>query len=329
MGFKHLLLIAGVATAVCCGSSGPKIQPSPVPVVDDPVVSCPADIAVTTHNGAIPTISFDVPTAEKGAAPVTVVCTPASGTPFGNGNTTVTCEATDSRAHKGSCAFLVKVTPTPRLIKTTFMAFGDSLTEGKTLTFQGVVTTPDRQPDPVFNSPVSYVTKLDALLAARYQDQIVTIIAEGYGGKSSDDDKTREREELDQFKPDAILLLEGTNNVLQAPTAANITSAADGLQTMVQNAKARGVRVFLATLPRINAHAPGYKNDPGAEAAIPQINTRIAGIAAAENVTLVDMFAAVPITAVGPDGVHLTATGYGLMADEWLKAIIATMEVKQ
>ena len=97
---------------------------------------------------------------------------------------------------------------------------------------------------------------------------------------------------------------------------------------MVQNAKARSVRVFLATLPRVNSHAPGYQNNAGAEAAVSQLNTRIVGIAAAENVTIVDMFSAVPVTEIGADGVHLTAAGYGIMADEWLKAIIETMEVK-
>ena len=326
MGFKHLLLVAGAATGVCCGTGGPKVQPSPV--IDDPVVSCPSDIAVTTHNGAIPAISFDVPAADKGAPPVTVVCTPASATEFGNGITTVTCEATDSRARKGRCTFLVTITPTPRLVKTTFLAFGDSLTEGKPSTrVQSVVVTPPRDP-PVFNSDISYVTQLDAKFRARYQDQTITIYAEGLGGRSSDDDKERERQELIDLNPDALLLLEGTNNVLNDPSPANILSAGDGLQKMVQNAKARSVRVFLATLPRVNSHAPGYQNNAGAEAAVSQLNTRIVGIAAAENVTLVDMFSAVPLTEIGADGVHLTAAGYGIMADEWLKAIIETMEVK-
>jgi lysophospholipase L1-like esterase len=328
VGFKHLLLVTGAATALSCGTGGPKVQPSPVPVIEDPVVSCPSDIAVTTHNGAIPTITFDVPTADKGAPPVAVVCTPASGTEFGNGATTVTCEATDSRARKGSCTFLVTVTPTPRLVKTTFLAFGDSLTEGKPATrVQSEIAIPQREP-PVLNTDISYVTQLDAKFRARYQDQTITIYADGFGGRSADDDKERERQALIDVNPDALLLLEGTNNLLDDPSSANIRSAGDALQKMVQNAKARGVRVFLATLPRVNSHAPGYQNNAGAEAAVPLLNSRIVGIAAAENVRLVDMFSAVPLTEIGVDGVHLTVGGYGIMADEWLKAIIDTMEVK-
>ena len=52
----------------------------------------------------------------------------------------------------------------------------------------------------------------------------------------------------------------------------------------------------------------------------------ITALAATENVRLVDMYAAIPTTAVGSDGLHLKAQGYDLMAAEWLKAIIATME---
>ena len=94
--------------AVSCGS-GPTVQPSPV--IEDPIVNCPSDISVTAHSGSSPTVSFDAPTAAKGAPPVTVLCTPASGTAFKNGVTPVTCEATDSRAHKASCSFSVVVTP--------------------------------------------------------------------------------------------------------------------------------------------------------------------------------------------------------------------------
>src|SRR5712691_5459932 len=122
-------MAAWVATALSCGS-GPVVQPSPV--IEDPIVSCPADISVTGHNGQNPTVSFDTPMPFRGLAPVTVVCTPSSGSAFKNGITTVTCEATDARAHRGDCSFSVVVTSIPLLVKTRFMAFGDSLTEGKT-----------------------------------------------------------------------------------------------------------------------------------------------------------------------------------------------------
>jgi lysophospholipase L1-like esterase len=208
------------------------------------------------------------------------------------------------------------------------MAFGDSLTEGKTtLLPQGAVVIPTRVP-PVYNNDVSYVSQLYAKLAERYQDQEVTMIAEGYGGRTAAADRDREREALDQWRPDALLLLEGTNDVYNVPDAPGINSAAEAIQGMVRDAKARGVRVLLATLPPVNSHAPAPKVNMGTELAIPLLNQRIKAIAAAENVTLVDLFAVVPVTELGNDGLHLTPTGYGLMADEWMKAIIDKMEIK-
>jgi lysophospholipase L1-like esterase len=222
--------------------------------------------------------------------------------------------------------FSVVVTPIPLLSKTRFMAFGDSLTEGKTtLLPRGAVVIPTREP-PVYNSEVSYVSQLSAKLTERYRDQEITIIAEGFGARTTIDDKDREREVLDQWRPDALLLLEGTNDLNRSPGTAGINSAADALQRMVRDAKARGVRVFLATLPPMVP--PGFRTYPEAAAAVPVLNARIRNIAAVENVALVDMYAALSTVNVGPDGVHLTAEGYGIMANEWLKAIIDTMEIK-
>ena len=313
--------------AICCG--GRKSPNPPTPVPDPPTVSCPADIALVSHQAKPqPTADFDTPPAQGGELPVNVTCSPTSGSEFPNGQTIVTCEATDARGRKGSCMFSVTVTPIPLLAKTRFMAFGDSLTEGKTtLLPRGAVVIPKREPN-VYNNDVSYVSQLSAKMTERYQDQEITIIAEGYGGRTAAGDRDREREVLDQWRPDALLLLEGTNDVYNVPDAPGINSAADAIQGIVRDAKARRVRVLLGTLPPVNSHAPAPKVNMGTELAIPLLNQRIRAIAAAENVTLVDLFAVIPVTELGNDGLHLTATGYGLMANEWLKAIIDTMEIK-
>ena len=317
-------VVAAAAITIRCSRGVP-----PSRVIDDPVLNCPSDLELRAHGGQKPTGSFDSPVTANGSPPITVACTPASGTAFDNGVTVVTCVATDSRAHKASCSFSVVVTPVPQLTKTTFLAFGDSLTVGTTtLVFRGAIVA---DPPPVFNTSVSYVEQLYSRLVTRYQDQSITIIADGIGGRFTGDDKDREREVLDHWRPDALLLLEGTNDMLNFPDVPGINSAAEALQRMVRDAKARGVRVSLATLPRINSHAPQPRNGTdlaAAEAAVQVLNERIRSIAAAENVTLVDLFAAIPDTVIGNDGVHLQASGYEIMADEWLRAIVETMEIK-
>lgn len=310
-----------------CGG-GPTVQPTPI---DDPIVTCPSDISVIAHNGLLPTVAFDVPAALKGVPPVTVTCTPSSGSQFANGVTTVTCEAIDVRSHKGSCTFNVVVTPIPQLLKTKFMAFGDSITEGKTSLRAPGIVVPGQCPNPsgfCFNNSPSYVEQLSVKLAARYQDQATTLIAEGLGDEEAGQGKLRLPGLLSAYKPDALLLLEGANELLHADFTGQtpaIDSAANALRVMVQTAKGRGVRVFIGTLlpmdpSRRSTQAPS----------VPILNERIKAIAAQEKetVTLVDLYAAVPLAMIGGDGLHPKPEAYSVMADEWMKAIQAAFEAK-
>jgi lysophospholipase L1-like esterase len=326
----RLLLAGAIATALSCGGSGPSVQPSPT--IEDPVVSCPSDISVTAHSGSSPTAVFDVPTASKGAPPVTVSCTPSSGSQFSDGVTNITCEAIDSRAHKGSCSFSVVVTPVPHLLKTKFMALGDSLTEGKTRVISGIIVVPGNTTPPIFNAAGSYPEILNSKLAARYQDQTITMVAFGRGLETAGEGKIRLRDYWDQFNADAVMLLEGTNDLTDVSTNTTdginraMDSVVEALRTDIVFAKGKGARVFLGTLlPLLPPVAPNPV------AAVPVVNVRIKALAVEQNVTLVDINAAVPPSMISTiDGIHPKpgSDAYSLMADAWLNAIIATMEVK-
>jgi lysophospholipase L1-like esterase len=280
------------------------------------------------HQGqSQPTANFDTPTASEGQAPVNVTCSPGSGTEFQNGTTTVTCEAVDALARKGSCTFLVTVTPVPRLDKTKFMAFGDSITEGKTsLVGRGVVVKPPN----VINLTPSYVNQLNAKLEARYQDQTVTIIADGFGGEKAGEGKLRLERDWTAYSPDALLVTEGVNDLLSPDTATPagmegaMNSVIDALQRMIRFAKGRNARVFVGTLLPITP--PRGSN---VIAAIPILNDRIRKLAATEDATLVDLYGVVPASLIGRDGLHPKEEAYVIIADEWLKAIIEKMEVRQ
>lgn len=310
--------------AVCCGG-GNSPAPQPTPIPNPPTVSCPADITLVSHQGqSQPTANFDTPSPQEGQAPVTVACSPGSGTAFSNGKTTVTCEATDAMARKASCTFSVEVTPVPRIEKTQFLAFGDSLTEGKTsLRAPGIVVVPPG----TFNTPASYVEKLNVKLTARYQDQTVTLVAGGLGGEYAGEGKLRLAGALAVHNPDALLLLEGTNDLLDtAATSASgmqnaINSVVDALQNMIRQGRTRGARVFVATLPPITRSA-------NLAAAVVTLNNRIRSLAVQENATLVDLHAAVPVSLIGSDGLHPIPSAYDTIADEWMKAIAAALEVQ-
>jgi lysophospholipase L1-like esterase len=313
-------------TTVGC-SSHSTVQPTPA--VDDPVLSCPADIAVTAHNGQPATATFDTPVASKGSAPITVVCVPGSATQFDAGTTTVTCTATDSRQHMGSCSFSVIVNAIPQLLKTKFMAFGDSITEGKIPTIGPSIVVPAQCPTPTgqalcFNTSSSYVEQLNTKLAARYQDQTVTIVADGLGDEEAGGGKLRLPADLATYQPDVLLLLEGVNDLLHTtdPTKipGAINSIVNALGNDIDSAQSRGAKTYLATLPPLN---PAKQSQASA---IQTVNAQIKTLAAQKGVILVDMNAAITLDLVGSDGIHLTSAGYGVMADTWLKAIESTLE---
>ena len=73
-----------------------------------PKITCPADIVTLTDPGSCSAVVNFMATATD-TDPVTVNCTPASGTVFAKGTTTVQCVATDSVGATDSCSFTVTV----------------------------------------------------------------------------------------------------------------------------------------------------------------------------------------------------------------------------
>lgn len=307
-----VLVLAGIAAA-CGGGSGPAVAPTPV-VPNPPSISCPVDIAVVSAVGRLPAVSFDTPATQDGQSPVNVVCTPASGAEFQIGRTPVNCEATDALSRQASCSFTVTVAPPPKLQRTKFLAFGDSITEGKNgLMGTGVIV------------PGNYAERLRALLADRYREQAITMVNEGQGGESTGEGKWRLGPVMSQAQPEVLLLLEGTNDLIGGQDTPTIDSAVDSLQTMVRQGKARGALVLIATLPPMN---PGVCCLAGAAAAVPALNARIRSMAAAESVSVVDLEAVITLSHISGDGKHLNAQGNQVMANAFYTVIVSTLEVK-
>ena len=79
--------------------------------LEKPVLgSCPANIVKSTDPGMCSAVvTFPTPSATDNCPGVTVSCSPASGSTFQKGTTTVTCTATDSSGNKSMCSFTVMV----------------------------------------------------------------------------------------------------------------------------------------------------------------------------------------------------------------------------
>ena len=74
-----------------------------------PVITCPANITVTAAPGKRSAIVYYTVTATDNCSPVTITCTPPSGSSFPLGTTPVSCTAKDSVNNSASCGFTVTV----------------------------------------------------------------------------------------------------------------------------------------------------------------------------------------------------------------------------
>ena len=108
------LFPAGVTTVTCTAVNGPNSASCSftITVTDaqPPSITCPANIVRTTEGTQCSAVvEFPPPVASDACAGVTVRCSPASGTRFPRGTTSVTCTATDAGGNTANCTFTVTV----------------------------------------------------------------------------------------------------------------------------------------------------------------------------------------------------------------------------
>jgi lysophospholipase L1-like esterase len=262
-------------------------------------------------------VTYAAATASGGTGAVSVACTPAAGSPFPSGATTVTCTASDSAGRQTSCTFGVTVATIPlRLQKTRFLAFGDSLTEGKLKPFGATLT---------FDAgPHSYPSTLRRLLTERYAGQSVTVENEGWSGERATESFRRYLDAIAEHRPEVMLLMHGVND-LGSDDDNKILSTARAIDELTAIARDRGLAVFLATLPPLG---PGGKSGDFCPECVAPLNDRIRSSAPARGAVLVDVFAAWGSRSglMGPDGIHPTEVGYEAIAVAFLEAIQRTLE---
>ena len=198
---------------------------------------------------------------------------------------------------------------------TEFVCFGDSMTAGLNLALPRLIASP----------PGSYPADILTLLTSRYTTQNIKVLDEGIPGEAVADGSRRLPGVLAADRPDAVLLLEGVNDV-NGLGADGIPVAINGLRNMVRQIRTYGVPVFLATIP---------PQRPGAQRAyaptlIAPTNDQIRTLAATEGAVLVDIYKDFngDVTGlIGDDGLHPNAAGYQRMAESFVAAIRSKFEI--
>lgn len=318
----RVLAAAGLLPAACGGS------PTAPPPAEAPAIACPADVTVRGVPGGAAEITFPAAVVTGGTAPLALTCTPPSGTRFTSGVTPVTCAVTDSRGRQASCVFSVTVTPL-LLAATRFIAFGDSITEGENGRFGPPVHG-------FIDFPNVYPVKLEQRLNAEYPGQGIVVLNRGIGGAPVERSVEKLPAVLEADHGDALLLLDGYNNLLaecgpdrsgSTACARKIDDVVTGLRECIRISRiaAYGIRYTLvSTLTPPGPYAGGPRDRRIAADAIVRANAALSAMARGEGAFVVDTwgrFVGHEGEYVDQDGLHLRPAGYQALADAFFDGI--------
>ena len=213
-------------------------------------------------------------------------------------------------------------TPQPRLSHTRFLAFGDSFTAGE-------VTNPATSASTIGKLMVvpsaSYPSVLQSRLHATYPSQVTTISVTNAGEPSERilDGLQRFPGAYDATRPEVVLIMEGVNGLPQV--GPDISTGV--MRIMVQYAKDGNSRVFVGSMiPQVAARPRG--TTPVNE--LLAYNATLQLMSQQEGVTYVDLYNQMlpdAATLIGADGLHPNEAGYRRMAELFLAAIRAGLEV--
>jgi len=171
----------------------------------------------------------------------------------------------------------------------TYVAFGDSLTQGA----KGV------RPYPVV---------LEQRLRAI--DRAAVVVNRGVGGEETNGGLARIDGVLAADRPGFLLVLEGTNNLGQMPLVSDI-------REIIRRAKAN------ETVPLVGAIPPQFGDLAFKNSLIRTTNAQIQAMAAREGVPFVDLYTVLDDPRFFLDDFHPNDLGHAAMADAWFQAILS------
>ena len=175
-----------------------------------------------------------------------------------------------------------------------------------------------------------YPEELQQSLVDRYKTQTPTVSNQGSPGEAAKDRTTLARFTAltSTRRYSVVLIMEGSNDLYDRDDHV-VPAAIDGLRQMIHDAKGKGIRPYLATVPPMNPATCVPVCRGLAWSLVAGFNDNVRALAASEGVTLVDVYQGFGgnLALIGPDGLHPAAEGYAKIADLFFTAIKQTLEV--
>ncbi|MEW6323178.1 MAG: GDSL-type esterase/lipase family protein [Acidobacteriota bacterium] len=204
---------------------------------------------------------------------------------------------------------------------TRFLAIGDSITYGTLSSYDGSF---------LYDVPShSYTVRLQSALTTYYPRQTFTVTNVGVPGEWAQVGAQRLHAELTRYRPQALLILEGIND-LNADQSISVIGRA--LRDMLDIAALFDTPVLIATMfQTYEVTTPTGQVRTNAASSVPALNAEIRRIAEGRrNVWVVDLHAAFGTnrSLVGGDGLHPSTSGYERMATTFLTAIETAFPVR-
>jgi lysophospholipase L1-like esterase len=140
----------------------------------------------------------------------------------------------------------------------------------------------------------------------------------GISGQTTPQMLVRFRQDVVDLHPEAVVILAGTNDIAGNTGPSSVAMIADNFKSMVEIAKANGIRVILASVTPVATY-PWRPSVTGVPQTIATLNAWIKEYCAQEKLTYLDYWTAMagPDGGMKPgiskDGVHPNAAGYAIM----------------
>ena len=210
--------------------------------------------------------------------------------------------------------------PARALGVTRYVAFGDSITWGAMSAWNASF---------IFAAANGgYPERLQAGLTSYHAPQQFVVFNEGQPGELAVNALPRFRSLLTSRRPEAVLLLEGINDISNdfAPTR-----VATALYQMVDAATTLGIPVVIATMYQTySAVDPDGHYRPNGASVVPALNAEIRRLAQGRlNVHVLDLEPLMRSRSlVGADGIHLTDAGHETLASAFMLRVETAFPVR-